>query len=1232
MTGFFRISKIWIILTATIFLCLLFSYNTALAAKKIRIGAFYYHPVIFSNSDDSIKGFYTDLFNAIAENENWRVEYVNTSWNEGLELIKKGEIDILTSVAKTPERELFMDFCGTPVLTVWGEVYTHESSSLNSILEINGKKIAVMKNDINGTNFRKLAESFGIRCIYIEASDFDEVFRMIVEGRADAGVVNSAFGMGSIHKFQVKATGIVFNPFDIFFTTAKNRNSDILHILNSYLEKWKEDRSSLYYLSMKSWLYRNTITESMIHKWIWPVVAGLFIATAIILFFNYLLRKKIRNTTSEIIASNSRLTESEAMFHRMYESIKDAYAQSDLSGRIIKCNKAYQDMVGYSEEEIEKMSYQDITPEKWHDYEASIIKKQVFENGFSDIYEKEYIKKDGTVFPVEIRVYLVRNESGEPSFIWGIIRDITARKKAEDEKKRDEERLRSMIGIMQRRSDSPQDFLDFALHEAIRITGSKIGYIYHYDETSQRFTLNSWSKDVMKECSIAKPQTCYELEKTGIWGEAVRQRKPFIINDYSSENTIKKGYPEGHVKLSRFMAIPVFKKDRIIATVGVANKDTDYKEPDILQLSLLMESVFNARETNLAQEALRRSEARMSEFMSHVPALILIKDSELRPVYANEKFRQYFPFEEWKGKKPGELFDSHTAAFMVSKDMEALEKGHVSYEEEWTDLNGKNHAFLTNKFRIDIPDSEPMLGVIISNVTERKKAEAELHEMSEIFRLFMENNPIYVFIKDEKIRPVYLSRNFEKMLGRPVEEAIGKTMEELFPPDLAKSIVNADRKIIEEGVMIEIVEELEGKTYNTIKFPIMINGITKYLAGYTMDITEKRNAEQEKERLYAQLLQSQKMESIGRLAGGVAHDFNNMLQAIIGFSDMAIMKAGEDEALNNYLKEIQKAARRSADLTRQLLAFARKQTVMPRVLDLNDMVSTLLKMLARMIGEDIALAWIPGRDIWKIRMDSTQIDQILTNLAVNARDAIKGSGTITIKTDNIALDPIYCMKHAGAVPGEYVMLSVSDDGCGMEGDILNRIFEPFFTTKDIGEGSGLGLATVYGIVKQNAGFIDVTSSPGHGTAFSVYLPRHAETRTEEEPETVQSVDSQGTETIMIVEDEQILLNLGKAVLKHHGYRVLDATSPSDALKLVEEYKGNIDLLVTDVVMPEMNGRELAEKILEIKPDIKCLFMSGYATDMITNRGALPEGTHFIQKPFSTRELASKVKDIMENRV
>jgi nitrogen-specific signal transduction histidine kinase len=396
-----------------------------------------------------------------------------------------------------------------------------------------------------------------------------------------------------------------------------------------------------------------------------------------------------------------------------------------------------------------------------------------------------------------------------------------------------------------------------------------------------------------------------------------------------------------------------------------------------------------------------------------------------------------------------------------------------------------------------------------------------------------------------------------------------------------------------------------------------------------VDITAHKRAEEEREKLQAQLNQSQKMESIGRLAGGVAHDFNNMLTAIQINASLALEDVQPESPVRESLDEILQCTLRSANLTQRLLAFARKQTIAPKVLDFNATLDAMLKMLQRLIGESVSLSWQPANDLWPVKLDPGQVDQILANLCVNARDAINGVGKVTIVTKNTSFDEAFCANHAGYTPGDYVLLIVSDDGCGMDNEVLSHLFEPFFTTKSVGSGTGLGLATVYGIVKQNGGFITVYSEPSHGTAFNIYLPRHRDTNATTKPHAPVQPVGRGHETILLVEDEPSILRVSKRTLESLGYTVIAAGTPGEAIQLASNHGGKFDLLLTDVIMPEMNGRDLAQKLLTLYPTIKCLHMSGYTADVIARQGVLDQDIHFIQKPFTIQDLANKVRATLD---
>jgi PAS domain S-box-containing protein len=394
------------------------------------------------------------------------------------------------------------------------------------------------------------------------------------------------------------------------------------------------------------------------------------------------------------------------------------------------------------------------------------------------------------------------------------------------------------------------------------------------------------------------------------------------------------------------------------------------------------------------------------------------------------------------------------------------------------------------------------------------------------------------------------------------------------------------------------------------------------------DIADRKRAEEEKARLEAQLRQAQKMEAVGQLAGGVAHDFNNLLFVINGRAELAMNGLKADDPLRTQLKLIHETGGRAANLTRQLLAFSRRQALQPQILNLNTVVTDMSKMLFRLIREDITMKMVLCPTLRATKADPGQVEQVLMNLAVNARDAMPRNGTLTIETANVELDETYCRTHAEAKPGHYVMLAVSDTGCGMDEHVKARIFEPFFTTKEQGQGTGLGLATVYGIVKQSDGQIEVYSEVGKGTTLKIYLPETAETPARD-AHMIKTIEPRGTETILLVEDEEDVRTLAAEILASKGYDVLLAGDGVEALSVCTKRKGKIDLIITDVVMPKMNGPEMAEKALGLRPGIRVLFMSGYTDGAIGSNGVLSSGTNYLQKPFTPSSLARKVREVLE---
>jgi len=520
-------------------------------------------------------------------------------------------------------------------------------------------------------------------------------------------------------------------------------------------------------------------------------------------------------------------------------------------------------------------------------------------------------------------------------------------------------------------------------------------------------------------------------------------------------------------------------------------------------------------------------------------------------------------------------------------------------------------------------------------ITERKRAEEAARESEHRFQLLVENSNDIIAVIDARGAYLSVSGPLKAILGYVPEELVGRTGFELIhPADTTATTEALARALADPGVTHRVENRYRHKLGHWVDLEVVGTNWTHDpgIRGVVLNIREisaRKQAEQERTTLQAQLQQAMKMEAVGRLAGGVAHDFNNLLTVITGNAELASCELAPADPISQYLAEIAKAAESAASLTRQLLAFSRRQLIEPRILNLSELVENLRKMLHRLIGEDIELRTLLAADLATVKVDPGQFDQVVVNLAVNARDAMPGGGCLTLSTANVALDESYGRRHPDVKPGRYVRLAVQDTGQGMSAEVKQRLFEPFFTTKPKGRGTGLGLAVIFGIVQQAGGSIDIESEPGQGTTFNIHLPCCDDPAEKLLPAAMPQDLPRGHETILLVEDETSVRELATTMLKRQGYHVLTAANGDAALALAAQRPGHIDLLLTDVVMPGMNGRELSERLLQLRPGLAVLFASGYTEDTILRHGVLGETTHLLAKPFTLPTLANKVRQVLD---
>ncbi|MDI9570761.1 MAG: PAS domain S-box protein [Pseudomonadota bacterium] len=649
--------------------------------------------------------------------------------------------------------------------------------------------------------------------------------------------------------------------------------------------------------------------------------------------------------------------------------------------------------------------------------------------------------------------------------------------------------------------------------------------------------------------------------------------------------------------------------------------------------------------------------------------LVAADESETWVNAAFARMHGYESPEEMQHLRLKDIDAPETAVLAPERWRRVLAGEELDFEAEHLRKDGSVFSLHVSAKLIEIEGKRYVMGRCM-DITARKRAEEAVRSAHESLLAIFNgiDEPIYVADMDNHDL-LFLNRVIEDMFG-PLDgrKCYEYIQQRTAPcPFCTNDIIRGEYR--GRSYIWEFQNEQNRRWYRCIDK--MIPWPDGRSARYEMaiDVTERKEAEKERERFLEQLAHSQKIESVGRLAGGIAHDFNNMLLVILGHAELALRRLRPDDPARADLLMVRSAAERSAALTRQLLAFARKQTIAPAALDLNETVATTLCMLRRLIGEDIELKWTPGQHRGTVLMDPMQMDQILMNLCTNARDAVGKGGMIAIETDIVEFDDAYCATHIGYVPGEYVLLAVSDNGRGMDSATRERLFEPFFSTKESGKGTGMGLPTVYGIVRQNNGFINVYSEPGQGAIFRIYLPRcaekaAAESRVTAEPEGTDKMaepegadkmgEPEGTDkmagpegedkmaepegatvrgdkTILIVEDEAMIRDFAQEALEMLGYTVIVAATPDEALRAVDEYHGPIDLLLTDIVLPGMNGRELSDILLARHPTMERLFMSGYAENVITHQGILAPGLHFLQKPFRIQDLAGKVQEVLAGK-
>jgi len=952
------------------------------------------------------------------------------------------------------------------------------------------------------------------------------------------------------------------------------------------------------------------------------------------------------------------IQENEKRFKALFNSSSDAIFIIS-NGIIHDCNGQSLKMFSCKKEQLLGVSPDKISPEIQPDgrpsSEKALEKINAALAGEPQVFEWKHSRHDGTVFDAEVNLNLV--ELSNEIYIQAIVRDISSRKRSEHLLQIINEAGMSMQNALTSGDifNKVSTILKNHNYHFTYLSYNKKRETYHSKFVSFNTKLINNAENLMgvKFSDLAIPKNSAE--------EIIR------ITDNQEVVFVEKGIdilqkilPEPKIHLTEqivklldlpsLILAPLIADDQVEGMITI--QSDELLESDISAIIILVQQLTNAlqrarhfeqaqkeiKDRLKAEKALRASEDKFSKAFYLSPDSISISSLETgKLIDVNQSFEKMFEFTK------DEVIGNTTLGLNIWVNSAEREKMVELIKRDGRIRNfvaigraksGENFIGEISAERIDF-NNEKCIITMVRDVTERKQAEEALRESEEKFRLYMENAHDGILISGSDLKFEYANAELSKIIGYPLDEIIGQDFNYFLDEESKKILTDRFRRRqqgenIPHRYEFSIIRKDGEKRNVEISSSVIKDskGNIKTIA-HLLDISERRQ-------LQYQLNQSQKMEAIGQLAGGVAHDFNNLLTVISGYSNLLLMKNEFSDDTKGKMEQIQKASARAEALTRQLLAFSRKQIVQPKIVDVNAILDDSLKMFNRLIGEDIQIKLKQGTDLPNILADPHQLEQILINLVVNARDAIhaqtKSSNKklITIETEYTYLNEQYLKTHVGVNNGPHIEFSISDTGIGMNKKTVKKIFEPFFTTKEQGKGTGLGLSTVYGIVKQNQASVNVYSEPGKGTTFKIYWPI-SENKNEILKEKTDTVLQKGNEIILLVEDDEDVRVFSEEAITSLGYYVYQANDAQQALKLIKEEKINPHLLITDIIMPGMDGKELSQKIKKILPDIKVIFTSGYTNNHILNKGFLEKGVHFLEKPFSIAALSLKIREALNKK-
>ena len=915
------------------------------------------------------------------------------------------------------------------------------------------------------------------------------------------------------------------------------------------------------------------------------------------------------------------------------ESTADGILVVDLDGKIVSHNRRFEEIWNLPATFVEANNDAAGRRRLVEHAKQQLANSALFVDGIQERYAEPASDsfdilnfKDGRV--VERYSIPLRLDGRSVGRVWSF-RDVTARRRAECVQE-----AVYRISHTAHTADNLQELLR-AIHEIVgELMPAKNFYVSLYNQDANQLEFPYFVDEIDLTCDV-RPR---KLRK-GLTEYVLHTGQPLLATPEVYERLVAAGEAEliGAPSID-WLGVPLKVKDRTIGVVVTQtySQGVRYGPAELDILTFVSSQMAMAIERKRVEDAWREQSELLQRIVDNIPVMLVFLDEQGRIQWGNREWTRTLGYEVAEARQR----DIFTDLYPDPADRQRVRESIGAPIGLWTDFRTRTkRGALLDTIWANAPRTGGGWLAIGMDVSDRRRAEERyrsfIAQSSEGVSRLEIDPPVPISLSEEEqidrlyggARIAECNDAMARMYGYgEARELVGTLLSDLHnvtDPANREQI----RAFIRAGYRVSDSETREHDREGRAR--VFLNNVIGFIEdghlvrvwGTQRDVTDQRHLEE-------QFRQSQKMEAVGQLAGGIAHDFNNLLTAILGNTQLLLRELPPGDSKRGDVEEIRKASERAASLTRQLLAYSRRQMLQPETLDLNGVVGEMDKMLRRLIGEHIVLATVLARDLGPVRADPNQIEQVIVNLAVNARDAMPEGGKLTIETANVDLDETFAQTHLGSVAGPYVMLAVTDTGVGMDATVRAHLFEPFFTTKEVGRGTGLGLATVYGIVKQSGGYISVYSEIGRGSSFKIYLPRIATTAdTPASPQ--RGGPARGTETVLVVEDEPAVLTLSRRALESQGYVVLAASDATAALRVVERHGGTIHMLVTDVVMPGLSGRELADQLAAQRPGIRVLYMSGYPGDAVVQHGGLPSGSAFLQKPFSPDSLARKVRDVLD---